>query len=303
MIDQPIQDLIQYIDWNPFFSVWQVRGRYPTRSYPKIFDDPTAGQQAKTLFSEAQALLKEICEQKLLRARGVIGIFKAKSIGDDIELTVNGEKVTFYGFRQQEESPVIMPNLCISDYVSPVKDYVGGFAVTAGLGSEELARKYEEAGDDYKSIMIKALADRLVEAFAEYLHLQVRTNYWGYVVENTSPLDLIYGKYQGIRPAPGYPTQPDHSEKITLWRVLDVENNTGIGLTESLAMTPPASVCGLYFSNPKASYFAVGQMTDEQIEDYANRKGTSVEEIRFNQLIRLFLFLLKNCYFYDFLPF
>lgn len=280
VIDQSIEDLIPYIDWNPFFSLWQVRGRYPTRSYPKIFDDPVAGKQAKSLFDEANGLLKEICENKLLKARGVIGIFEAKAVNDDIELIHDGQCYKFYSLRQQEESPVNGPSLSLSDYISPVSDYIGGFAVTAGLGCDELCKEYEDNHDDYKSIMIKALADRLVEAFAEYLHQEVRIKYWGYSDKTSSPQDLIYGKYVGIRPAPGYPTQPDHSEKLTLWKILDAENHTGIKLTESLAMTPAASVCGLYFAHPKATYFGLGQITDEQIEDYAQRKGVTGEEIR-----------------------
>ena len=280
VIEPSIEQLIPFIDWNPFFGLWQVRGRYPTRSYPKIFDDPRAGQQAKQLFDEANALLNEICERKTLTVRGVVGLFKAKSIGDDIEVKYKGQVFKFFGLRQQEESPVSGPSLCLSDFVSPVKDYIGGFAVTAGLGCNEMCKEFEAQNDDYKAIMVKALADRLVEAFAEFLHLEVRTRYWGYSTEQNTPQDLIYGKYQGIRPAPGYPTQPDHSEKLTLWRLLDAENTTGITLTESLAMEPAASVSGLYFSHPKAKYFSVGQLTDMQVQDYAQRKGTNSEEIR-----------------------
>lgn len=280
VVDQPIEDLIKYIDWNPFFALWQVRGRYPTRGYPKIFDDANAGQQARTLFEEANVLLGQMIEKKSLRAKGVFGIFKAKSMGDDIEVKFKGQVFKFFGLRQQEESPVNGPNMCLSDFLAPENDYIGGFAVTAGLGCDELCKACELENDDYKAIMVKALADRLVEAFAEYLHQEIRVKYWGYSSEQNTPQDLIYGKYQGIRPAPGYPTQPDHSEKITLWKLLDAENLTGITLTESLAMMPAASVSGLYFANPQAKYFSLGQITDQQVEDYAVRKQTTPEEIR-----------------------
>lgn len=280
VIEQNLEELIPYIDWNPLFALWQVRGRYPNRSFPKIFEDAKAGEQARSLYKDASDLLKEICQNKELRAKGVIGLLKARSCGEDIEVKHKGQVYKFFGLRQQEESPVSGPNMNLADFVSPFADYIGGFAVTAGLGCEELCRKYEEKNDDYKAIMVKALADRLVEAFAEFLHEKVRQVYWGYSDEKRTPQELIYGKYIGIRPAPGYPTQPDHSEKLTLWKILDVEAHTGISLTESLAMTPAASVCGLYFANPKAKYFGLGQLTDEQIADYASRKGCSVEEVR-----------------------
>jgi 5-methyltetrahydrofolate--homocysteine methyltransferase len=275
-----IEELIPFIDWNPFFALWQVRGRYPTRSYPRIFDDPRAGEQAKSLYNDAKVLLQQMSRDKSLGIKGVIGLFKARSVGDDIQVKFKQEKVTFFGLRQQEEPLTSGPSLCLSDFVSPDSDYIGAFAVTAGLGCEALCAKYEEEHDDYKSLMVKALADRLVEAFAEFLHLQVRKDFWGYSSEEASPGELIYGKYQGIRPAPGYPTQPDHSEKVTLWKILQVEENAEILLTESFAMSPAASVCGLYFAHPKSHYFAVGQVTEEQIEDYAGRKGCSVEEVK-----------------------
>lgn len=279
-VEATVEELTPFIDWNPFFALWQVRGRYPTRSYPRIFDDPKAGEQARSLYKDAIDMLGMISKTKSLRIKGVVGLFKAKSVGDDIEVSYKQQKYKFFGLRQQEEAPVPGPSLCLSDFVHPGSDYIGGFAVTSGLGCDELCASFESSNDDYKSIMAKALADRLVEAFAEYLHLRVRKDFWGYSTEESNPQDLIYCKYQGIRPAPGYPTQPDHSEKLTLWKLLDVENTAEIHLTESLAMTPAASVCGLYFAHPKARYFSLGQITEEQVSDYALRKGTTAEEIR-----------------------
>ena len=279
-VEASIEELTPFIDWNPFFALWQVRGRYPTRSYPRIFEDPRAGEQARTLHKDAVEMLALMSRDGSIKAKGVIGLFKANSLGDDIVVKAKGQRFVFYGLRQQEEPMTPGPCLCLSDFVSPVKDYVGAFAVTAGIGAEELCLKYEEVHDDYKSLMVKALADRLVEAFAEFLHMKVRSEFWGYSDNEATPQDLIYGKYQGIRPAPGYPTQPDHSEKQTLWTLLNVDSNADIHLTESFAMTPAASVCGLYFSHPKSSYFSVGQITEEQIGDYAKRKGCSIDEVK-----------------------
>ena len=277
---QDLRELVNYIDWNPFFSMWQLRGRYPNRSYPRIFNDKRVGEQAKTLYDEACQMLEEIISKKSLTAKGVIGIFEARSDGDDIEITKDGNTYKFYTFRQQEVNAVDGPSLAMSDFVHPKHDYVGFFAVTVH-GAEEIAAEYERNHDDYKSIMVKALADRLVEAYAELLHYKVRTEYWGYVkTESLSSEELIHEKYQGIRPAPGYPSQPDHSEKLTLWEVLDVKNKINMDLTESLAMTPAASVCGLYFCHPNSRYFNLGPISDEQVEDYARRKGVSVDEVR-----------------------
>jgi 5-methyltetrahydrofolate--homocysteine methyltransferase len=278
--DQNLSELIPYIDWNPFFVVWQIRGRYPNRSYPRIFNDKNVGEQAKTLFDEAQAMLQEIIRNKSLKAKGVFGLFEAKGTGDDIEVYKNEDKFKFYTLRQQEVLAIDGPSLALSDFVSPNKDYFGAFAVTAGLGCDDLAREYENDGDDYKSIMLKALADRLVEAFAEFLHEKVRTDYWGYASESFSKEDLIHEKYQGIRPAPGYPSQPDHLEKLTLWKLLNVEEKTGMTLTDSLAMHPAASVSGLYISHPQGRYFNLGQVCDDQVQDYAGRKGLTPEEVR-----------------------
>lgn len=275
--DQDLAELLDFVDWNPFFSVWQIRGRYPNRSYPNLFNDARVGEQAKLLFEEAQVMLRELIATKQLRAKGVYGIFPCKSQGDDILL----ESETFYTLRQQEIHATEAPSIALSDFVSPHRDYIGAFAVTAGLNCDALAAEYESQQDDYKSIMVKALADRLVEAFAEFLHFKVRTEYWGYAkTETLSRQDLIYEKYAGIRPAPGYPAQPDHSEKFALWRLLNVEANTGIALTESLAMTPAASVCGLYISHPDSEYFQLGEVCADQLENYAARKGVSVEEVK-----------------------
>lgn len=278
--DQDLTELLPYIDWNPFFVVWQIRGRYPNRSYPRIFNDKNVGEQAKILYDEAQEMLQEVIRNKSLKASGVYGLFEAKAIGDDIEVYSDTEKFKFYTLRQQEILATGGPSLALSDFVSPNKDYFGAFAVTAGLGCDELSSQYEAEGDDYKSIMLKALADRLVEAFAEYLHEKVRTDYWGYTSEAMSKEDLIHEKYEGIRPAPGYPSQPDHLEKLALWKLLKVEENTGITLTDSLAMLPAASVSGIYISHPKAKYFNLGQVNDDQVQDYADRKGLMVEEVR-----------------------
>ncbi|KRY89959.1 Methionine synthase [Trichinella pseudospiralis] len=288
--DYDIQQLIPYIDWKPFFDVWQLRGKYPNRGFPKLFDDPDIGEEAKRVFDDAQQLLSKICNESLLQANAVIGIFPALSDGDDI-LIFNPENVdksspigVLHGLRQQtvkEQSE--QPYLCLSDFIVPksmgMYDYVGMFAVTVGIGLEKLVSSYEQQLDDYHAIMCKALADRLSEAFAEELHEKVRLNFWGYTSESLSVDALHRIQYEGIRPAPGYPCQPDLSEMRTLWKLLDVDKNTGIHLTESMAMHPTASVCGLYFAHSKAKYFAVGKIDKDQIVDYAMRKGVSTEEV------------------------
>uniref|UniRef100_A0AAY4B6A5 Methionine synthase n=1 Tax=Denticeps clupeoides TaxID=299321 RepID=A0AAY4B6A5_9TELE len=286
-----LRKLVDYIDWKPFFDVWQLRGKYPNRGYPKIFKDKTVGEEAKRVFDDAQKLLNELIDTKGLQAQGLVGFWPAQSVGDDIHLYADGGSprdsqpiAKFYGLRQQAEkdSASSDPYLCLSDFVAPkdsgVPDYVGLFAV-ACFGAEELSRQFESQGDDYNSIMVKALADRLAEAFAEELHARVRKDLWGYSTEEYLPAaDLHRIRYSGIRPAAGYPSQPDHTEKVTMWKLAEIQEKTGIGLTESLAMTPAAAVSGLYFSNPKASYFAVGKITKEQVEDYAHRKGMTVAE-------------------------
>lgn len=285
----PLDKLVDRIDWNPFFAVWQLRGKYPNRGYPRIFQDKTVGEEAKKLFDAAQAMLKEIVEHKKLVARGIVGFYRAASTEtDDIEVydPQDENKVVAYfrGLRQQaEKDKKDDPYYCFSDFIAPKgsvhKDHIGLFAV-AVFGCDELCKEYESVDDDFSSIMAKALADRLAEAFAEVLHEEVRTSYWGYSPdEKLDAQDLFKVKYQGIRPAPGYPSQPDHNEKTTMWQLAKIHEKTQIELSESLAMLPISAVSGLYFAHEKSSYFAVGKITKEQVEDYAARKGASVEEV------------------------
>lgn len=284
-----ITRLIPYIDWKPFFDVWQLRGKYPNRGYPKIFNDTQVGPEAKRVFDEAQEMLQRIVKEGLLRAEGIVGIYRAQTSGDDIQVLDDDRRVlaTLFGLRQQADKSSTgsnSPYICLSDFIAPagsgVDDYVGVFAVSVGFGCKELCDKFKEDNDDYSVIMAKALADRLAEAFAEELHERVRKEIWGYVeLETMDTADLHKIKYQGIRPAPGYPSQPDHTEKLTMWELMNIESLTGIKLTESLAMYPPASVSGLYFAHPSASYFAVGKICKDQVVDYAGRKGMSVSEM------------------------
>jgi 5-methyltetrahydrofolate--homocysteine methyltransferase len=272
-----LQDLADHIDWTPFFASWELIGRYPL-----ILEDEIVGEAARDLFTDAQAMLKRIIDEKWFTARGVVGFWPARAVGDDIAVfsddTRTEEIARFHTLRQQIKKSNGKPNLAMSDFIAEDgADYIGAFAVTAGHGELEIARKFKDAGDDYSSIMATALADRLAEAFAEALHKKVRTELWGYVPdEATTVQDLIEEKYQGIRPAPGYPAQPDHTEKATLFRLLDAGNNAGMALTESFAMTPPASVSGLYFGHPGSHYFGVGKIDRDQVEDYASRKGWDV---------------------------
>jgi 5-methyltetrahydrofolate--homocysteine methyltransferase len=275
-------DLVEYIDWSPFFHAWELRGRYPA-----IFDDPKIGKQARELFDDAQQLLERIVAKNLLIPRGVHAFWPANAIGDDVHVyagDARSEKVaTFYFLRQQMQKSPEQFNHCLADYIAPrdgghrppLQDYLGGFAVSIH-GADELAEEFKREHDDYSAIMNKALADRLAEAFAEYLHKQARIA-WGFGRdEQLSHADLIREKYRGIRPAAGYPACPDHAEKRTLFDLLDAEDNAGIRLTESFAMHPGASVSGLYFSHPEAKYFGVGQIGRDQVVDYANRRGESV---------------------------
>ncbi len=277
----PLDELRRYIDWNPFFIAWEMPGKYPA-----IFEDEKTGREAKKLFDDANKLLDEIIARKLISAHGVAMIWPANSVGDDVEVYLDEDRAkpiaVFHGLRQQSEKRSGEPNRCLSDYVAPKgrKDYVGGFAVTAGDGVAELAASYEKKGDDYSAILIKALADRLAEAFAERLHELVRREIWGYAEnEALSNEDLIRESYEGIRPAPGYPAQPDHTEKLELFRLLDATRHTGITLTESLAMAPAASVCGIYIASKDAEYFNVGKIDRDQVQDYARRKGMSEKEV------------------------
>jgi 5-methyltetrahydrofolate--homocysteine methyltransferase len=277
-----LAELARYIDWTPFFHAWELKG-----TYPRILQDDKYGEAARQLFDDAQAMLKQLIAEKWLTANAVVGFWPANSVGDDIELYTDDTRkkrlATLYTIRQQMAREQGKPNLALADYVAPkdtgLKDYVGGFAVTAGIGEEDVARRFERANDDYSKIMVKALADRLAEAFAEALHAKVRRELWAYAPDETlSNEQLIAEDYAGIRPAPGYPAQPDHTEKRTLFELLKAEQATGLKLTESCAMWPAAAVSGLYFAHPEARYFGVGKIGRDQVEDYAARKGWAVEE-------------------------
>ncbi|MBS7566555.1 methionine synthase [Mucilaginibacter sp. Bleaf8] len=279
----PLEELVPYIDWTPFFHTWELRG-----SYPKIFDDKNVGQEARELFDNAQALLNRVIKENLLQANGVIGFWPANSVGDDIELYSDESRTQLlskiHTLRQQAEKAAGEPYYALSDFIAPkdsgVADYFGGFAVTAGIGCDELVAQFEKDHDDYNSIMAKAIADRLAEAFAEKMHELVRREYWGYAKdEQLTNQDLIKEQYQGIRPAPGYPACPDHTEKTTLFDLLKAPDHAHMHLTESLAMLPAASVSGFYFAHPQARYFGLGKIGKDQIEDYAKRKNMSVETV------------------------
>jgi 5-methyltetrahydrofolate--homocysteine methyltransferase len=281
--DYALQEIRPYIDWTPFFHSWQLKG-----SHPRIFDDPEKGPEARQLFADAQGLLDRIIAEKWLTARAVFGIFPANALEDDsIELYTNESReealACLHFLRQQKQKPPGRPNRSLADFVAPrstgLEDHVGLFAVTAGLGADEAALRFERDNDDYNAIMVKALADRLAEAYAELLHRRVRTEFWGYAPhEELDNGALIREEYSGIRPAPGYPACPEHTEKRTLWRLLDVENNAGITLTESCAMSPGAAVSGYYFSHPDSAYFGVAEIGRDQSRDYAARKGWSLRE-------------------------
>jgi 5-methyltetrahydrofolate--homocysteine methyltransferase len=282
LANYPLEKLAPYIDWGPFFQTWELSG-----PYPKILDDPVVGTEARKLFADAQAFLKKMIDGRWVRASGVCGLFPAARVGDDIEIYRDASQretlMTWHNLRQQNQKPTGHANQCLADHVAPkesgVPDWVGAFAVTAGLGIEKKLAEFERAHDDYSAIMLKALADRLAEAFAEHLHERVRREYWGYAADEA--LDnaaLVAEKYRGIRPAPGYPACPDHTEKAALFALLDAPKNAGMTLTESYAMLPAAAVSGFYLSHPAASYFAVGRIGRDQIEDYARRKGMRVDE-------------------------
>jgi 5-methyltetrahydrofolate--homocysteine methyltransferase len=278
----PLKTLREFIDWTPFFSAWELKGKYP-----KILNDEKYGVEATKLFNDANKLIDKIIAENLLTANGVIGLFPANSVIDDIEVYADEKrkavKTTLHTLRNQNSKAPGEPNIALSDFIAPketgINDYIGAFAVTTGIGIEKLIAEFEAQHDDYNSIMVKAIADRFAEAFAEHLHQLVRTKYWGYAAdESTAPELLIKEEYQGIRPAPGYPAQPDHTEKTAIFELLSVEQNTQITLTESMAMYPTAAVCGLYFANPKAKYFNVGKISKDQVLDYHKRKGLSIEE-------------------------
>jgi 5-methyltetrahydrofolate--homocysteine methyltransferase len=282
LTDYDLAELREYIDWQPFFNAWEMKGKFPD-----ILNNPTTGEVARKLYDDAQAMLDQMIAEKWISANGVYGLFPAASTGEDV--LVYGDdsraevKATLHQLRQQGEHRGGIPNRSLADYVAPVDsgiaDHVGAFAVTAGIGLEERVKAFREQLDDYNAILLEALADRLAEAFAERLHQRVRTEFWGHVSEEQlSNEDLIAEKYTGIRPAPGYPACPDHTEKQTIWSLLDVEAQTGIKLTESMAMWPGAAVSGVYYSHPESQYFVVGRLGRDQIEDYAARKGWSVTE-------------------------
>ena len=280
--DYPLPELVNRIDWGPFFKAWELSGKYP-----QIFDDKTVGEEARRLFEDAQAMLERIVREKWLTACGVIGFFPANSVDDDVELYTDESRTsvltTFHFLRQQMSKRRDAPNLCLADFIAPketgVADYLGTFAVTAGIGIERKLAEFEADHDDYHAILLKALADRLAEAFTERLHERVRKEFWGYAMgENLSNEEIIKEEYRGIRPAPGYPACPDHTEKGILWALIDPIENAGIHLTESFAMLPTAAVSGFYFSHPESDYFGIGKIGRDQIEDYARRKGMTVRE-------------------------
>jgi 5-methyltetrahydrofolate--homocysteine methyltransferase len=280
--DYSLAELREYIDWQPFFNAWELKGRYPD-----ILNNPTTGEAARKLWDDAQRMLDRIVDERWLRAAGVLGLFPANAVGDDIEIYTDEKRsdvrTTLHELRQQSEHREGIPHRSLADFVAPrdtgLRDYVGAFAVTAGLGSGERVAQFKADLDDYSAIMVEALADRLAEAFAERLHERVRTEFWGYSRdEDLDNVGLLKEQYPGIRPAPGYPACPEHTEKQTLWDLLDVKANTGIELTESVAMWPGASVCGVYFSHPQSQYFVVGRLGRDQVEDYARRKGWTVSE-------------------------
>ncbi|WP_051289320.1 methionine synthase [Chryseobacterium daeguense] len=281
--NQDLRELLPFIDWSPFFRSWDLHGKYPN-----ILEDEVVGAQAKELFKDAQVILKRILDEKLLTAKAVFGIFKANSNETDDILIFdenNEQKVKFLTLRQQAQRSKGKDYLALSDFIAPQSsgktDYMGAFCVTTGFGTDELAEEYEKANDDYNAIMVKALADRFAEAYAEFLHKKVRTEYWGYAnQENLTNEELIAEKYKGIRPAPGYPACPDHLEKHAIWDLLKVEENIGVFLTESLAMFPTASVSGYYFGSPHAKYFGLGKIAEDQLKDYSQRKGISLQEAR-----------------------
>ncbi|ULU24563.1 methionine synthase [Dyella terrae] len=277
--DYDLAELREYIDWSPFFNAWELAGHFPA-----ILTDEIVGKQATELYKDAQAMLDTLIAEKWLKARGVIGFWPAASVGDDIRLQrENGETVVLHHLRQQVDKPVDRPDFCLSDFIAPKSagkhDWIGGFAVTAGIGIDEHVARFEATHDDYSAILLKALADRFAEAFAERLHERVRQEFWGYTPdESLDNKSLIDEKYSGIRPAPGYPACPDHTEKGTLFTLLDATHNAGIELTDSFAMFPTAAVSGWYFSHPDSQYFVVGRLTREQVDDYAKRKGWTRDE-------------------------
>jgi 5-methyltetrahydrofolate--homocysteine methyltransferase len=281
--DYPLEELRKYIDWTFFFLVWEFKGKYPA-----ILSDPHKGEAARQLFQEANEFLDEIISKKMISANGVVGIWPANSVMDDIELYTDESRSQLLGkflqVRQQEKKTGVTIQYCLSDFIAPkesgIPDYCGAFAVTAGIGVAELVEQYKKENNDYKAIMLEALSDRLAEAFAEKLHQIVRMEEWGYSkYENLNQEDLLSLKYQGIRPAPGYPACPEHSEKETIFNLLQAKEKSGISLTEHYSMFPNASVCGVYFAHPESRYFGIEKIGKDQVNDYAERKKVSPEFI------------------------
>lgn len=280
-VEVSLQELVPYIDWTPFFQSWQLFGKYPA-----ILTDNVVGEQATILFQDAQKMLKQLLDENWLEAKGIYGIFPANQVNDDdIQLyDENGKELEkFLTLRQQSQKTAGAPNIALADFIAPKEsqktDYMGAFCVTSGFGSDEKAKAFEEAQDDYSSIMVKALGDRFAESFAEYLHEKIRKEIWGYASdEKLSNAELIQEEYKGIRPAPGYPACPDHLEKPTIWKLLQVEENIGVKLTESMAMWPASSVSGYYFANPESKYFGLGKIKMDQVENYAQRRNIDVDQ-------------------------
>ena len=281
--DYSLEELRKYIDWQPFFNAWEMKGKFPD-----ILNNPTTGEAARKLYDDGQAMLDKLIDEKWIRANGVFGLFPASQVEDDAIEVYTDESRTevltlLNQLRQQGEHRDGVPNRSLADFVAPkdtgLRDYVGAFAVTAGVGITDKIMEFKKELDDYSAILLESLADRLAEAFAERLHERVRKEFWAHAPhEALDNEDLIKEKYEGIRPAPGYPACPEHTEKQRIWELLDVEANTGIELTESMAMWPGAAVSGLYFSHPQSQYFVVGRIGRDQVEDYAERKGWSVDE-------------------------
>jgi 5-methyltetrahydrofolate--homocysteine methyltransferase len=280
--DYDLAEISAFIDWSPFFAAWELRGKFPA-----ILDDPVAGDAARNLYHDAQSLLEKIINKKWLTAKAKIGLFPASSTGDDIEIYTDNDRsdvqAVIHTLRQQMAKGPGRPNLALADFIAPrdseLLDYLGFFVVTAGIGLQDIVRHFEEAHDDYHAIMAKALADRLAEALAERMHVRVRREFWAYAPDESLDNDGLIGeRYKGIRPAPGYPACPDHTEKKTIFDLLNVEEDIAISLTESYAMNPAASVSGFYFSHPESHYFGVGRIGLDQVQDYAARKGMTTAE-------------------------
>jgi len=277
-----LAELREYIDWQPFFNAWEMKGRFPD-----ILNNPVSGETARKLYDDAQEMLDTLIKEKWLTANGVIGFFPANAVGDDFEVYTDETRTevltTLHNLRQQGEHRDGIPNRSLGDFIAPketgLRDYVGAFAVTAGLGSHDKIMEFKAALDDYSAILLESLADRLAEAFAERLHQRVRKEFWGFQPDEQLDNEALIGeKYVGIRPAPGYPACPEHTEKATLWKMMDVQKRAGIELTDSMAMWPGAAVSGWYFSHPQSQYFVVGRIAQDQVADYARRKGWTLKE-------------------------